>query len=1066
MEIPPNANPTYIVCYNWVPGLIMSYFGNPDCTPTSGEDATPPGKAGNGGNGGIIFTLGSTSFFTDNSGGEPGKSRRDEWPYDTYLGGDPGWPVTFSQLTIWWSLTWPYYGYSFSPPDPYNKTEYGTHEPVKPGTPGTDGSTINAEDTYYSQEYSWLHPLLVRRVVDHAKALYLAGDIDSTRETLEQYADTLRAYIADHEVDADDKGIGSYDQIEEDWQRDLEILYHEIETILHRIASLLDYFGNPQGWVPMVSFEVTNAMFETEIERASNIIGLSQWLIARADNWGYTYTNFINTREYLWGEFEADKVEYNELVTSALPSLLSKGNELKTKTIDLQHELQARETYLLNHLYDDENQLLKGIEIGTRLSLKTAAILCKAIPIPEVQPMLGDLGGGILQLASNIEWDAEEWDWDNLFELPDLATSYTNSKFEDATKTLQEKIDGVDAYTDETEKVAYWESVRQITSAVSDGVSDIRSYIEELYVSEEEVTEKLNELKELDDSYQDIVEEIETHLEVKAEHAHELADVMQQISILANRLDEDIMAIDSLKSPVALKSLSYIEPRTMGYLKSVEQDAYDRLLKYHYYLAKAYEYRTLTSYNTSLNLQDLHKNLSALANAEETTLENLIQLVQTTYEPIIDTLANDIYQGYVDSGAQESESDILVSLNQEELDALNTGDTVKINIWERYNNDYIEWYEDAVRIVNLTINDIETEPSANQDAKVSFTIIHSGISNLRIGDQIYQFRHCSEDTKAEIMWKNSYFPNAELSDDNPKVDGPSEASDSLLKSLLGNNAPDDMLLYSRPSAWADLDMTKVISGTQGEDINITKLQLRMSYDYVPNSNNDPWEIHVFPCLSSSYGSQISPHYIVSQVDSNGRKDGERSFQRFYPFYIQNPVSITAQEKVGNWRFYKWLDRYENELEGGPFTDPTIELLPNETLPDGEGNDWLLCAAYQYDVEDPTDTDGDGIPDEIENAACTDPYDADTDDDGIPDGVEDENHDGIVSSNELDPCNVNTDGDRYQDGTELGYSADMVGADTDLFIFVADTTPYSITNPFVNPAEVIPTIISTLLLLEE
>lgn len=51
---------------------------------------------------------------------------------------------------------------------------------------------------------------------------------------------------------------------------------------------------------------------------------------------------------------------------------------------------------------------------------------------------------------------------------------------------------------------------------------------------------------------------------------------------------------------------------------------------------------------------------------------------------------------------------------------------------------------------------------------------------------------------------------------------------------------------------------------------------------------------------------------------------------------------------------------------------------------------------------PLDSDGDGIPDDVERATGTSPFDADTDGDGVPDGVEDANQDGVVDPGESDP----------------------------------------------------------------
>jgi hypothetical protein len=67
-----------------------------------------------------------------------------------------------------------------------------------------------------------------------------------------------------------------------------------------------------------------------------------------------------------------------------------------------------------------------------------------------------------------------------------------------------------------------------------------------------------------------------------------------------------------------------------------------------------------------------------------------------------------------------------------------------------------------------------------------------------------------------------------------------------------------------------------------------------------------------------------------------------------------------------------------------------------------------------------DSDGDGLPDAIENGSpCLDAHDADTDNDGIIDGDEDVNHNGGVDPGETDPCDADTDDDGIQDGTEQG-----------------------------------------------
>ncbi|MDG6225458.1 MAG: transglutaminase domain-containing protein [Candidatus Thermoplasmatota archaeon] len=79
-----------------------------------------------------------------------------------------------------------------------------------------------------------------------------------------------------------------------------------------------------------------------------------------------------------------------------------------------------------------------------------------------------------------------------------------------------------------------------------------------------------------------------------------------------------------------------------------------------------------------------------------------------------------------------------------------------------------------------------------------------------------------------------------------------------------------------------------------------------------------------------------------------------------------------------------------------------------------------------------DSDGDGIPDYIENASWsrTKWNDPDTDGDGLLDGEEDRNRNGIVDEGETDPANPDTDGDGLSDGVEVRQGTDPLKPDTD------------------------------------
>ena len=97
-----------------------------------------------------------------------------------------------------------------------------------------------------------------------------------------------------------------------------------------------------------------------------------------------------------------------------------------------------------------------------------------------------------------------------------------------------------------------------------------------------------------------------------------------------------------------------------------------------------------------------------------------------------------------------------------------------------------------------------------------------------------------------------------------------------------------------------------------------------------------------------------------------------------------------------------------------------------------------------------DSDNDLLSDAVENAGCTDAFDADTDDDGLSDGAEDANHNGSLDVGETDPCDVDSDQDGVQDGTESGVSSP--GPDTDSNVFIADADPASTTSPLLSDTD--------------
>jgi hypothetical protein len=98
----------------------------------------------------------------------------------------------------------------------------------------------------------------------------------------------------------------------------------------------------------------------------------------------------------------------------------------------------------------------------------------------------------------------------------------------------------------------------------------------------------------------------------------------------------------------------------------------------------------------------------------------------------------------------------------------------------------------------------------------------------------------------------------------------------------------------------------------------------------------------------------------------------------------------------------------------------LRLAP--PLADLAGNPLAAAVTVDLVVFDPAaDTDGDGLPDDVERLLGLDPRKADTNGNGVPDGAEDPDRDGLTSAFEIafgtDPRRVDSDGDGVNDGDE-------------------------------------------------
>ena len=862
-----------------------------------------------------MSTCGVAGLFSNGGGASGQPARSGSW----YWGGNPGWP----EYSVHCYFTWNFWGAHVDAHEgPRHQSMAGTNAPVRQADApaGPSGSL-----TIMGNQYTWVSPLVLRKIIDHAKDDHLGNRIAEAEARLKDYVQILDDYQADS---------ASWALLDSTTQFELQQMYDEMQISLQQIANGLDYFGNPAGWVPMLSFEVNQAMFANEIDRAINMLYLSYWINNKAATEQQRVNALTTAREQTRQELAQAMTDYDTAVAQ-LPVLNNQAVTLNNKIVETQLQLQAKEQELLAQTR--EPSWLTGVRLG----LKVSAMICQMVPV--YQPALGSAGEG-LRLVSDIDPDKP---WDTIVGGAGIANTYLDSAFDSASEEQQAAKDGIDPNQVESKKLQYLGAMRTASAGLSAGLTDIRGFLAQQQAPSPKMLEELEHLKSLSPECQELVDKIEAFHQEKRQFADKLVSTMQQIASLSDLIARDMLAIDGMNRQIASGDL-VLDERATSYLGDMERRAYDRLLKYHYYMAKAYEYRLLKPYTEPLNLQGLIDKFKEIAdlNSDQQITPDQFNAFKAVFQDKLASVAETIFDEY-NANRPELSVPIRFNLTTNEIAKLNKGESITINMMNE------GWFfpdEENVRIVDLHIYSIVTETaggSYGNPAYLDLNIAHSGVSKTKKDGVIYQFRHYNRQTENPITWGGRYDPaDNEI---NPKQ--PSAASDSLLRSLLSTAAQSDMLLYSRPSAWADLSISRKYLNVGGQAINIKSLRLEMQYDFTPRNETlgrKDFEVLVTTAIRDANGqtvlteSSLMPYFVLgttngsARPDFNGRQDGEGRFLRIFTQSHQ-PVRLTAQKEYGTLGFYKWTLRGGADLPGGPYTSPTIDLLPQADLG--------ICAEY-------------------------------------------------------------------------------------------------------------------------
>ena len=858
------------------------YFDDPICPsgyeyekkgdkrwPKDGANAQPAGKPGVGGTGGdLTSTLIDIEKNATIIGGKSG-------PTGAYTQGQRG------------GTPCPAYWQNY---EKHNKncgkpTEYTCDEDVHYSQAGAGANAPNADkpigDTgafkfIAGKEYLWLHPLSLETAIQYFSDMYLNGYYQETADGLNIYKTAL----------------DQYQNPPQEFAYKFQQAKSEIQIMLNRLYSNTDYFGNPAGWVPMLSFESNLLIYRNEVKDSIQTLYLAYRINSQAkkeEAAKYLLQNSVN-------QLKSDVQKAIQAYSEAL-------NQIPQLNQDFSNVSTAITTYT-EHLKEIEAKLLKEAEGNIQLqqtikcTLRIFSGILQIIPVG--QPELGTVGKG-LDIISNIDTSKP---LDTFGQLGTLFAKYAESNLGDNAKKTKDSIDS----TDTKDQSKSGDSAKKIIDAAKNlepGLKEITDAINNFSAPEDQVKAELERLEGQNVQYKEIKKNIEELNSQKTKLVKQLTSVLQLMNTSLNTLTSGLLQIDSMNSQLSVV-FSALNHDAILYAKKMEQNAVTRLVKYQYYLVKSYQYRILkvcpgVDYQLKYVFDAFVKLLDPTTDGILTDAQ--FQTLMSVYQEPIKTMADSIITQYNSSGPQLT-SNYIVPLSNEQIAELNEKNSLTINLM---NMGFWDFSQQGLRILNFGAYEIDLDGDedkieanaltlSSDPAIINLMYLHSGFSTLQSNGMLFGF--CPKKDDSVMRWGTVYNINKPVSQRiTPIV--PSPSAQSMLSVLIDPSMKNpDILTQYLPSAWADITITKKVL-PEGAVVNLKKLNLSFDFDFFPVSDN---EVTLF--LKND--GNVSPEVSIDKQDLNERKDGRGSFVRL--FGRGSTVTLTAPETIGVFRFSKWINQ--------------------------------------------------------------------------------------------------------------------------------------------------------------
>jgi hypothetical protein len=499
-------------------------------------DARPGGKPGRGGAaGGLESSLPEAEALAERTGGAPGPE----------TAGAPAGRVRYRAK-------------GYRPP-----RRAGTPAPAIPGEPG-EVPPFTLLGGLGSAPFA--QPAILRAIVSRLRELYLAGEVEAAGRL------ALPALEWAPKVDFEDPG-DAYD---------FQVLRSELITLAERLGSGLDYFGNPPGWVPLLSLEANYATFEEETAAAVRMMYLSHWLELYWEKQDERIAGLAWAIEEKRREID-DHRETLEKARALLPVLEKESEELTAETERFITLLGRREGEIAEKYARDKER-----EEMVRAAFE--AMSSTALGLSFFNPAMAPVGGALILLEHTI-----------YSEPPDVSGGTASEVFrgileEDEIAEARERLAALDPGRAENA-----EAFRVELDAVSRDLSKAtRRFVEQQIAdalagqvsTDFDAEIELNGILEKDAEFRRLFRELTLLVTKRQVFREKVVETIAVMDGAVTAMREAAWAADRLETARRM-NLAKLDLGTRDVIRRIRRSAKERLVLYQYYLAKSFEYRML-----------------------------------------------------------------------------------------------------------------------------------------------------------------------------------------------------------------------------------------------------------------------------------------------------------------------------------------------------------------------------------------------------------------------------------------------------------------------------------------